>query len=310
MESQEKIGVGSLLKNEREEKGLSIDHLARITRLRRHYIEALEGETWRELPAPVYVKGFIRSYARGVGFDGREAIRLYESIAPVEEEIPRPLTVLRVPKRRPTLFIVSFVAVLAVLIYLLVDNRSQVFEGKGDIIVVQEEQVKETAPQVEEEQPQAESEQELSLFENKPERELPLEMEPQVFPEPMTLLNATQEEPDSIYQSEEPDSSLIPENASSQVIDELLLTGIINMRTYIKIYVDENLPKEYIFEPGARPQWTAKKGFDILIGNAAGVEFEFNGERINDLGELGKVVRVRLPEDFKSELYESIRDIN
>ena len=49
---------------------------------------------------------------------------------------------------------------------------------------------------------------------------------------------------------------------------------------------------------------------DILVGNAAGVEFEFNGKMIKDLGEPGKVVRVRLPEDFESKVYETLRDIN
>ena len=74
--------------------------------------------------------------------------------------------------------------------------------------------------------------------------------------------------------------------------------------------MDENNPKEYIFKPGSRPQWTATDGFDILVGNAAGVEFDFNGKRIKDLGGMDKVVRVRLPEDFESKLYENIRDLN
>ena len=39
------------------------------------------------------------------------------------------------------------------------------------------------------------------------------------------------------------------------------------------------------------------KEFNILIGNAAGIEFDFNGKRITDLGRVGQVVRLQLPED-------------
>jgi cytoskeleton protein RodZ len=75
------------------------------------------------------------------------------------------------------------------------------------------------------------------------------------------------------------------------------------LRTYIRIYVDDNPPKEYIFQPGSRPQWIAEKGFDILVGNAGGIEFDFNGERITDLGEIGKVIRISFPEGFESGIY-------
>ena len=87
-------------------------------------------------------------------------------------------------------------------------------------------------------------------------------------------------------------------------IDELVLTGIVNMRTYVKIYVDDKLPKEYIFQPGSRPQWSAREGLDVVVGNAAGIEFDFNGKIVRDLGGLGKVVRVSFPENFKSSIYE------
>ena len=60
------------------------------------------------------------------------------------------------------------------------------------------------------------------------------------------------------------------------------------------------------FHTFARPQWKAKEGFDILVGNAAGVEFDFNGELINDLGTLGQVIRLRLPEGFNSSMTEDV----
>ena len=101
---------------------------------------------------------------------------------------------------------------------------------------------------------------------------------------------------------EPPSNQATPEPAADA--DMLVLTAIVNSRTYVKIYVDDNQPKEYIFRPGSRPQWMAREGFDIRVGNAGGIEFDFNGKRIKDIGKSGKVVRVRLPEGFESPLYE------
>jgi hypothetical protein len=79
---------------------------------------------------------------------------------------------------------------------------------------------------------------------------------------------------------------------------------MITLRTWVQIYIDEEPPKEYIFNPGETHVWRANQGFDILVGNAAGIEFDFNGEKIANLGEPAKVVRVRLPERFQSILRE------
>ncbi|MBN1625907.1 MAG: DUF4115 domain-containing protein, partial [Deltaproteobacteria bacterium] len=82
------------------------------------------------------------------------------------------------------------------------------------------------------------------------------------------------------------------------------LTAYVMERTYIRIYVDNEPPREFIFSPGSYPQWKADEGFFLLIGNAAGVEFDFNGKRITALGKTGDVVRLRLPEDFNPNINE------
>jgi len=283
MDPQKESGLGRLLKGEREKKGFSLDQLSRITRLRRHFIEALEDENWDRLPSPVYVKGFIRSYAQGLGFDGKEAISLYERIAPVEEEIPKPLTVLKEPKRRSAYFIIPFFAVLALGVYLWADNKvlflqkeeTEPAQERG-FSLVNHREINSPEGIVESESSQANK-----YIQNSSIEELGLEH----------IIESV----DSVF--EYSTESVAP------VVGELVLTGIVNMRTYIKIYVDNNLPKEYIFPPGKRPQWVAREGFDILVGNAGGIEFDFNGIRRKDLGDPGEVIRIRFPEDFESKFY-------
>ncbi len=42
--------------------------------------QAIEDEDWTEIAAPVYVRGFIRTYARFLGLDQEEAVRRYNAV--------------------------------------------------------------------------------------------------------------------------------------------------------------------------------------------------------------------------------------
>ena len=66
----------------------------------------------------------------------------------------------------------------------------------------------------------------------------------------------------------------------------------------MRIQIDDSAPREYMFEPGNRPEWKARQGFYLIIGNAGGVELTFDGEGIAKLGGPGQVVRMRLPGDL------------
>lgn len=75
------VGPGTLLAAARIRHGLSLSEIASRTRIARHLLEALESERWSELPAPVYVRGFIRLYAREVGLDPRAPLALLDNQA-------------------------------------------------------------------------------------------------------------------------------------------------------------------------------------------------------------------------------------
>ena len=70
--------VGAYLRGLREQQGMSVDELSRATRVLSHYLEALEADDTRRLPAPVFTKGFIRAYCQSVGVSPDEALRLYD----------------------------------------------------------------------------------------------------------------------------------------------------------------------------------------------------------------------------------------
>ena len=121
MEPQKESSLGNFLKGEREKQGLSQDQVAQITRLRQNFLSALENEDLDNLPPPVFVKGFIRSYAQAVGFDAKKAIDLYEKIAPAEEKQPKPLIGYETSKRKTEFFLIPLILVVAsiIVIYIL-----------------------------------------------------------------------------------------------------------------------------------------------------------------------------------------------
>jgi hypothetical protein len=51
--------VGETLRSAREQRGLTIEQVSHDTRISARFIEALEADRHQELPAPVYVRGFM-----------------------------------------------------------------------------------------------------------------------------------------------------------------------------------------------------------------------------------------------------------
>ena len=92
-----------------------------------------------------------------------------------------------------------------------------------------------------------------------------------------------------------------PVEPTEIIAPELILKAIIREETWVKIFIDDKDPREYIFQPGRRFQWTAEKGFELMIGNAAGIDLVLNGEEVEKPTTSGKVVHVTIPEDYERE---------
>jgi cytoskeleton protein RodZ len=93
--------VGAYLREIRERQGISIDEIARSTRVLHHYLEVLENDDLASLPAPVFAKGFIRAYCQALGIPADEPIRLYEQRASQIRPKAAEQVVERAPQRAP-----------------------------------------------------------------------------------------------------------------------------------------------------------------------------------------------------------------
>lgn len=307
MGSRQLSGLGALLKAEREKRGLSHDQVVEITRLRRHFIEALENEDWNNLPSSVFVRGFIRSYARTLNLDEEKVFDLYESIA-TDETVPlKPLIEPSITKRGWLVLLILIVGVMAAIIYLwkgylLPEQAFRLLNKESP----SESQEKSPAIKSEEAEPAVEQDAgpidpELSALLEEIYRPVDLMIGEKLaeyltdetsYTEPTTKPADTSGSTGSVGSAA---TTADPDDTAGW----LILNGTVTGKTWIKIYIDDQEPKEYIFHPGSMPQWKAREGFNILIGNAAGIEFDFNGKRIGNLGNIGQVVKLSLPEDFE-----------
>ncbi len=270
-EPGEEVSLGGLLKRSREEHQIELDEVFRATRIPRHTLEALENDRWDELPSQVFVKGFLKTYAEFLGLDRQTVLEPYERVSSIKGAKADLMKQVR-PRGKGWILKVILplvaLALIATIIFLRRDDIS--VEDKPSQYLEVQEPVEENGGEVsvreeKENQAQADKPEDLARPESVEEKDLT---------EVVPVAEKGQEEP------------LTP---------QFDLTAHVRSQTWIAISVDDQPVKEYLFQPGEAFTWKAHKGFDILVGNAGGIDFVLNGTEIGTLGAEGKVVRVKLP---------------
>jgi len=325
-------GPGAVLRNEREKKGLTLDQVASITKLRAKIVEALENENWGDLPPSVFVRGFIRSYARVLGLDGKELLRLYDRVAPSQAVTGKPVEVRHRSYKGRFVLAVILVLIVGFLAYLLLEHISP----PGELII----QKGRTVPESGKEKSDAALTSGAALTPDQakgggegtssagqgassagqgtssagqgtssPGQGTSSAGQGTSSPGEGTASVPAAVSPPEVERTKGVSApvgtqtvspSSIAETGAGAVSPETYeLKGIVLDETWVRIQIDNGEPKEYIFQPGARPQWKAKEGFSVTVGNAAGIELELNGTKLKSLGKSGKVVKINLPTAFK-----------
>src|SRR5690554_5054530 len=91
--------IGQYLRAERERRHVSIEELAQTTRIPIRILHQLEGDRFEELPGDVFIRGFLRSYARALGMDDSAILARYGALYP-SSEAPLPIPAIRSEERR------------------------------------------------------------------------------------------------------------------------------------------------------------------------------------------------------------------
>ncbi len=91
MKNPDRAAFCDLLRQRRAERELSLEEIATETRIPVRSLKSLESGQFENLPADVFVRGFLRSYARCVGLDADDTVRRYARLgfdaAPVASEM-------------------------------------------------------------------------------------------------------------------------------------------------------------------------------------------------------------------------------
>jgi cytoskeletal protein RodZ len=245
MKSEKNLfSFGRYLQSIRLEKKISLEKVSEETRVAIGNLRLIEKEDFEALPAEVFVRGFLRAFARAIGADGEEAVRLYQARLNMEDELSDAGSLSDRSSLKPWLDLVLSLAVLLCLVALSLYG--------------------------------------VSYFQS--QAHLPETAETHVVSENLKAA-IPQEKPVSKTQKDSTTKS--PEKWVLQI------TAIES--TWIKLIIDNKDSKEYELSSGENLEVEASEGYNLLIGNAGGLELKLNGKPVPISGKIGEVVSIQLP---------------
>ena len=83
------LTLGEQLRKVRKEQDISLEQASKITKIQIKYLNYLENGQYEKLPADVYVKSFLKSYASFLKMDSENAIAFYKKEKKIGEKLER-----------------------------------------------------------------------------------------------------------------------------------------------------------------------------------------------------------------------------
>jgi cytoskeletal protein RodZ len=84
--------IGQYLRRNREERAMSVEEVSRATRIPVGNLERLENDHFDDLPGEVFVRGFLKAYARALSIPVDDVLARYTSSRRVAWVTPLPMT--------------------------------------------------------------------------------------------------------------------------------------------------------------------------------------------------------------------------
>ncbi|SET41363.1 RodZ family helix-turn-helix domain-containing protein [Paenibacillus sp. NFR01] len=124
--------LGRHLKEARLQKGMSLDDVQEVTKIRKKYLEAIEAGDYKVLPGSFYVRAFIKTYAEAVGVNPEELMEEHGNVPAAAPADTTMETVIQKRSRKPerernsrwlsTLLMWTFPVLILVVIYWYASN--------------------------------------------------------------------------------------------------------------------------------------------------------------------------------------------
>jgi cytoskeleton protein RodZ len=278
------VEIGRNLNNQREMLGFSLDEVERNTRVRQHYLRALEAGDLQGLPSPVQGRGMLHNYATFLGLDPdplllRYADGLQAQLAAKQATRPRPQVDRpdRPARTNPLTrllssdFLIGGILVMALAAFIIWGviriNSFRTIPASSVTVPSVAEALLETPVGSQEFSPTAS----LALT--------PL----------VTLVNAPP--PIEIEATSLEDSETTPEGTPA--IEEgsaIQLAISVIQRAWMRVIVDEEIEFEGRVIPGSAYQFSGQERIELLTGNGAALQIFFNQNDLGVLGVYGEVI--------------------
>lgn len=272
----------TILKDKRLQIGKDIKEIAEITRIKRSYLKAIEEEDFSKLPVEVYTKAYIKQYAHFLGVDPDAILERYneyisrqnikeQNKTQINDEKTQDIPVKKDTIRKPinykqilniSLPILAIITVISLILWY--QSRQADFQ----------EVAKYTPPPI----------------------ESPKEPEKNLDNKPVETISGSNPVTEQTIQSQKEG---FPQMTTPITKDKpkYNLNLVATETVWIQVLIDNKEKKEITLNPGDTVSYDADSSFVLLIGNAGGVKVNFNGKMLDRLGESGKVVRLKLPNE-------------
>lgn len=111
--------AGEILKKRREDLGRDIREISDLLKINAAYLDAIENDAFKELPAPVYTIGYIRCYAKYLDLDAESIVNYYTK----NLSLPTHSTIVPIAfsqKKVPRIYYIVFPGVCALAVFFFV----------------------------------------------------------------------------------------------------------------------------------------------------------------------------------------------
>jgi cytoskeleton protein RodZ len=276
---------GERLKRGREEKNISLDDVVQATKINKGILTAIENDQSEFLPPMVFVRGFIRNYARYVGLDEKELLDLYnETCAGKKAE-----TMSEELKARKKIKFSAFYLFLILVFVLATLLGYQYFlrnysENKPSFEPPKKNSSEKTqTPLVDQ----------TGIAKNSV---APLGAETSPFArETPTLENQSSPAPLS---SDEKAAGAEPAAASTPALPiPINMQAKCYATTWVGYIIDNGQPSQIFLFPGDEFSWEWQQKLELKLGNAGGIKVTVNGAPLKPLGKSGEVLSVAFGRD-------------
>ncbi len=122
--------VGQYLRELREARAMSVEEVSRATRVPVSSVERIENDRFDELPGEVFVRGFLKSYARALSVPPDDVLARYTASRRVAWVTPLPIGSANQRPARGRRFGVAIAFVLLLILFTLA--LSIVLKPRGD----------------------------------------------------------------------------------------------------------------------------------------------------------------------------------